>query len=166
MEIVNTALRRYYEAGFSKIEGWCSEQLFQTIDLFDSSPINKNGGICEIGVHHGKFYLLLNQVTSISAQSFAIDVFEEATLNIDLSGSGNRAAFTKNLTDFDIHQGKNTVIVKGDFTDSKLQLEKIIEPGSLRFFSIDGGHTAEHTISDLKLGMCLVEPGCSVTPVP
>jgi Methyltransferase domain len=156
MEITNAALKRYYENGFSKIEGWCSEQLFHTVDLFDSLPINKGGGICEIGVHHGKFYLLLNQVTSIETRSFAIDIFEEAALNIDHSGSGNRAAFTKNLAEFDIHQGRNTVIIKGDSTDSKLQLEKTIGPGSLRFLSIDGGHTAEHTISDLKLANHLI----------
>src|ERR1700733_6099687 len=156
MEITNAALKRYYENGFSKIEGWCSEQLFHTMDLFDSLPINKSGGICEIGVHHGKFYLLLNQVTSIETQSFAVDIFEEAALNIDHSGSGNRAIFTKNLAEFDVHQGRNTIIIKGDSTDSKLQLEKTIGPGSLRFLSIDGGHTAEHTISDLKLANHLI----------
>ena|ERR1700722_9312703 len=156
MEIVNSALKQYYEVGFSKIEGWCSEQLFHTVDLFDSLPINKNGGVCEIGVHHGKLYLLLNQVTSVGAQSFAVDVFEEAALNIDLSGHGSREAFMNNLAQFDVHRGKNTIIIKGDSTDSKLQLEKTIGPGSLRFLSIDGGHTAEHTISDLKLANQLI----------
>jgi hypothetical protein len=81
MEIANAALKRYYENGFTKVEGWCSEQLFQTVDLFDSLPINKNGGICEIGVHHGKFYVLLNQVTSIGTQSCAVDILEVAALN-------------------------------------------------------------------------------------
>jgi hypothetical protein len=156
MEIANAGLKRYYENGFSEIEGWCSEQLFQTVDLFDSLPINKSGGVCEIGVHHGKLYLLLNQVTSNETRSFAVDIFEDAALNIDFSGSGNREIFTKNLAEFDIHRGRNTTVIQGDSTDSKLQLEKTIGPGSLRFLSIDGGHTAEHTISDLKLANHLI----------
>jgi hypothetical protein len=150
MQIVNPNLRAYREHGFDKVQGWCNPQVFHTVDLFDEAPINKSGGVCEIGVHHGKLYLLLNQVTAPTAMSFAIDLFDQQRLNIDHSGSGNREIFERNLADFDVHKGANTHIIAGDSTDSKLQLNKRIEPGSLRFFSIDGGHSVEHTIRDLE----------------
>jgi len=156
MEISNQNLRRYRENGFAQIQGWCNPQVFNTVDLFDSAPINKTGGVCEIGVHHGKLYLLLNQVTAPEATSYAIDVFDAQRLNIDKSGAGDRKIFERNLTEFDAHKGRNTQIISGDSTDSGLQLAKTIEPGSLRFFSVDGGHSAEHTISDLKIASQLV----------
>jgi hypothetical protein len=98
----------------------------------------------------------LNQVTAPEATSYAIDVFDAQRLNIDKSGAGDRKIFERNLTEFDAHKGRNTQIISGDSTDSGLQLAKTIEPGSLRFFSVDGGHSAEHTISDLKIASQLV----------
>ena len=60
MQIANENLRRYRENGFDNIEGWCNPAVFYALDLLDSAPINKTGGICEIGVHHGKFFLALD----------------------------------------------------------------------------------------------------------
>lgn len=110
----------------------------------------------EIGVHHGKFYLMLNQLTNITDQSFAIDVFENQHLNIDHSGHGSLEIFMLNLIQFDAHKGKNTKIIKGDSTDSSLRLRERIGYGTLRFISIDGGHTPEHTINDLKISNDLI----------
>jgi hypothetical protein len=151
MNIKNENLKRYHENGFSKVEGWCEEELFYTIDLLSSLPINQHGGICEIGVHHGKLYILLNQIVDINYKSYAIDIFENQSLNIDGSGHGHRPTFEHNVFHYDVHQGRNTAIISGDSTDKKLQLTNYIAPGSIRFFSIDGGHTAAHTINDLQI---------------
>jgi hypothetical protein len=150
MEIANQNLRRYREAGFDKVEGWCAPVLFYVIDLLDAATMNKQGGVCEIGVHHGKFYLLLNQVSSPDARSYAIDVFDQQVLNVDHSGLGNRAKFEQHLTKYDAHQGRNTTIIAADSTDTGVQLSSLIKPGSIRFFSVDGSHTVEHTIYDLQ----------------
>lgn len=104
------------------------------------------GGVAEIGVHHGKFFLLLNSTTFENEQSYAIDVFERQELNIDQSGSGNLQVFERNLRNFDAHYGKNVMVLSEDSTDPAL-VAKIQK--RVRFFSVDGGHTAEHTISDL-----------------
>ena len=48
MEITNVNLRRYRETGFDKVEGWCNPAVFYALDLLDSAPINKTGGVCEI----------------------------------------------------------------------------------------------------------------------
>lgn len=156
MELTNPALQRYKDDGFDKIQGWCDHQLFQTVDLLSAQQKPSDGGVCEIGVHHGKFYLLLNSITPKTAKSFAIDLFEDQNLNIDGSGKGDRKIFEENLAAYDAHNGRNTIIIKGDSTDAGLGLANIILPGSLRFLSIDGGHTAEHTINDLEIANELI----------
>ena len=110
----------------------------------------------EIGVHHGKLYILLNSVIDSKFSSYAVDIFSNQDLNIDGSGNGSLEIFKKNLMLFDIHKGANTVIIAGDSTDDGLMLRKRIGVGSMRFISIDGGHTAEHTINDLKISSELI----------
>src|SRR5271169_2399399 len=144
--IKNVFLNKYQTEGFSQVQGWCSEALFFIVDYLDSLEMNKNGGVCEIGVHHGKFYLLLNSVTGMHDKSYAIDVFEDQFLNVDRSGGGSTSEFKKNLTLFDTHQGRNTTIVKADSTDAEAVGSILTEigRGSIRFMSVDGGHTVQH----------------------
>ena len=149
-------LVHYRNNGFNEVQGWCSEALFDTVALLDSVDINKHGGCLEIGVHHGRLYLLLNQVISASATSYAVDIFDSQHLNIDLSGAGSLKIFEDNLARFDVHKGANTQIVIGDSTDPALRLREIVGDNPLRFISVDGGHTVEHTISDLVLANDLI----------
>ena len=152
----NKNLQVYKDLGFDKVEGWCEEQLFEMVDLLDNVSINNEGGCLEIGVHHGKFYLLLNSVINESYDSFAIDVFDDQNLNIDKSGKGDLEAFKHNLANFDVHKGANTKIITGDSTDQKIIKIFDDKVGASRFLSIDGGHTVEHTVSDLILANKLV----------
>ena len=149
-------LDNYKITGFDKVEGWCEQKLFDVISLLDSVEINKAGGCLEIGVHHGKFYILLNSVINESFKSFALDVFENQSLNIDGSGCGNLEAFKHNLIKYDRHKGSNTEIVIGDSTDLKVMSLFDDKRAHFRFISIDGGHTAEHTVSDLRLSNELI----------
>ncbi|HEY0846589.1 MAG TPA: class I SAM-dependent methyltransferase [Noviherbaspirillum sp.] len=153
---MNENLRRYREHGFNEVEGWCAEQLFVAISTLNDAPINKRGGCLEIGIHHGRFYILLNQVIAPQEKSYALDIFEAQHLNIDGSGAGSLHTFKSNLEKYDVHEGRNTHIIIGDSTDPGLKLEEVIGVASMRFISIDGGHTVEHTLSDLKLAERLV----------
>jgi hypothetical protein len=157
--ICDAALKEYQARGFPNVQGWCSEALFEIVDFLNSLKINQGGGVCEIGVHHGKFYLLLNQVTKEEDSSFAIDLFEDQSLNIDKSGSGSADALRANLNLYDVHQGRNTTLIRADSTDTHAvgELLKKIDRGSIRFFSIDGGHTVRHTINDLNLANLLTK---------
>lgn len=152
----NQHLNNYANKGFHQIEGWVDSRLLEIVDFMETVPINKNGGIAEIGVHHGRFYILLNQVIELPNTSYAIDVFENQSLNIDHSGKGNRNEFENNLKLYDRHQGKNTVILPYDSTDPSYRLDNLIIPGSLKYISIDGGHTPEHVVNDLQLASKLI----------
>jgi hypothetical protein len=149
-------LAHYRNNGFDEVAGWCDTALFDTVKLMDSAHINRVGGCLEIGVHHGKFYLLLNQAIDSSATSYAVDIFESQHLNIDDSGLGSLEIFKNNLSRYDANKGANTKIVIGDSTDPSLRLRETVGEDPLRFISVDGGHTVEHTIADLVLANDLI----------
>lgn len=141
-----------YKNDFAAVQGWTSDKLFDTVQVMADCGINRTGGIAEIGVHHGKFYILLNQVVDKRYESWAVDVFDMQHLNIDNSGLGNKSIFMQNLSDYDVHKGENTHILSMD----SMSLTNQIPDASLRFISIDGGHTVEHTINDLKIAERLI----------
>jgi Methyltransferase domain len=87
--------------------------------------------------------------------SYAIDIFDQQDLNIDFSGSGSKNIFISNLEKFDHNKGANVKLIAADST--VLEIEKMVET-PVRIFSIDGGHTAEHTISDLKKVQTVLHP--------
>lgn len=156
MEFVNENIQKYMDEGFNNVEGWCEPRVAEIIDYFDSLPLNKEGGVCEIGIHHGKLFLLLNQTIEEKYKSYAIDIFDHQHLNIDNSGRGRKDMFIQNVIKYDRHGGKNIVVVEADSTDSKNILKDSVPTGSFRFMSVDGGHTVEHTINDLKIASDMI----------
>jgi len=153
---MNEYLERYKLNGFGVVEGWCSPALFEIMDFLDGCNLNRIGGCLEIGVHHGKFFILMNSLIEPPYKSYALDLFENQALNVDKSGRGNKAVFEANLARYDRHRGSNTVILSGDSTDAASQRQLRGTVGPLRFISIDGGHSAEHTVSDLRLATELI----------
>jgi len=147
-------LDEYKQSGFNTIKGWCDPGLFRALELFDSMLINKTGGCLEIGVHHGKFFILLNQYSTDT--SYAVDVFDDQFLNIDKSGRGSLAIFKENLERCDLRNGSTTTVIQGDSCDPALDLVSRVGLGKMRFISIDGGHTVEHTVNDLVLAQQLI----------
>lgn len=159
----NKHLDAYFQNGFRRIEGYTIVRALDVLDQLDQSKLLTGNGVGEIGVHHGQFYMALNCLSEDNSTSYAIDVFDDQHLNIDRSGKGNLAIFKDNITKLDRFQGKNTQIIQRDSTSSALNVGKIIDPGSLKLFSVDGGHTAQHTINDLNIAhQCISDRGVVV----
>jgi hypothetical protein len=120
------------------------------------------GAVGEIGIHHGRLFLLLDRMRADDEKAFAIDVFGEQNLNLDRSGRGDEAIFQRNLARYG-RGGRNAMPVVFRRDSTTLSAEEIIEGcgGSrVRFFSIDGGHTPEVALSDLRLAdACLAPDG-------
>ena len=143
--------------GFGNVEGWCTDQVFETVELIDGLQSDKAGGCLEIGVHHGRLYILMNQVVAGSETSYAVDLFDNQVLNIDHSGHGAVDVFRGNLAKYDVHRGQNTTLVSGDSTDPSLGLETRIGLGTLRLISSRWwAHGAAYRLSDLALANRLV----------
>ena len=141
--------------------GWINPYFLSIVQYCDQlhHELSEKGGVVEIGVHHGKFFISLNLFCDADEPSLAIDVFGSQHLNIDKSGAGDLPTFQVNLREHCRHRGKNVAIMAADSTT--LSPAAILSAIGMkpRFFSIDGGHTAEHTINDLNLARECLSPG-------
>lgn len=144
----------------NSFEGWVDPAIFGLLPVVSRALSQHHGlgGICEIGVHHGKFFMALNGLLDDPAiPAVAIDLFDSGQhMNIDGSGNGNLAIFQDNLRKFDRHNGRNVTCVSADSTT--LTPDQLPIRDGYRIISIDGGHTAEHTISDLHFAERALHP--------
>lgn len=147
-----------------QVQGWLSEDLFPSLIWLHEiqTELGARGGVLEIGVHHGLFFMALNGMVppeevvageriEAQARSFALDVFEQQALNIDKSGKGHLGHLAANLAAHDRHKGANVTTMSADSTRLTAAQRAQLAEARPKLISIDGGHTAEHTISDLHL---------------
>lgn len=148
----------YKSNAFHRVEGWVDDRLFDVLVSINNSltVLNVIGGVLEIGVHHGRFFLPLNAMADENSTSFAIDVFEDQQLNIDNSGCGNRGRFEENLREYDKYSGLNVKIMQHDSTRLRYGDLSQFRSSPPKIISIDGGHTVEHTVSDLLFSESIV----------
>jgi hypothetical protein len=136
--------------GILTVRGWLSPSTAAYISSIEVLQRSRgiDGDVCEIGVFHGKSFLCLALGLPADQRAVAIDVFEDQELNIDKSGRGNRESFVRHLRR--LGAGNNVDIIKS----SSLDLERagFVAAGTrYRMFSIDGGHTADVTVNDLRV---------------
>ena len=151
----NNPFDKFLSEGFKAVPGWVVADLPEFLRLLKDVEWNKEGGVAELGVYMGRFFLLLRAMLDTAEPSYGIDIFEDQALNLDFSGT-NKArqdVFQTYIDKYDAFGGEGIQIIKGDSTSSKTQAElaEAIPEGSIRFFSIDGGHTKIHTLNDLKI---------------
>ena len=148
---MSTRVARYIRHGKFYVEGWLRTEAALVIAALSERQraLGARGGIAEIGVHHGKLFILLYLLGGAPEKAVAIDLFEDQHLNVDQSGSGDLAKFRRNLARHAddarlvLHQGSSLDLAGAD-------LVRLAE-GPLRFISVDGGHTAEITAHDLAV---------------
>ena len=141
-------LADYLDKAYDNIIGFCPAKTIWALDILENIDLNKDHGIMEIGVHHGRFFIALNSIVNSSFQSVAIDVFGRQDLNIDASGEGDLDIFLDNLSKYDIHRGSNVIVACGDSTDHRTFNSL---PAEYKYISVDGGHTIEHVVNDMNL---------------
>lgn len=158
------ALTRYVDGGHQVIEGWLGtgaiNVLLQLDDYQAASGVQ--GAVCEIGVHHGRLFVLLALLRRVGEKGVAIDVFEDQHLNVDWSGSGNRDIFRKHL---DAWGARGEVVeIKGDSLRLRAPvLSAALDGQALRIVSVDGGHQVRNVLNDMHLvGQVLHERGVVV----
>jgi len=107
------------------------------------------GHVGEIGVHHGKLFILLYLLARNDENAIAIDIFDQQELNIDKSGRGDLFVFGKNI---ELYAGESSKlkILKSESTKICGADVKRVVGGPLRLFSVDGGHIASIVRHDLK----------------
>jgi len=145
-------LADYLRTGLYKVPGYAHEwdlQLFADV-LGWQSARGLRGDIAEIGVHHGRSFLVLALARLAGEKAVAFDLFEDDYFNADDQQHNNRGTgFFATLAKYNITLSPDE-IVKGSSLDLKAAaLAEKYQP--FRFFSIDGGHFYHHVANDLDL---------------
>ena len=154
---------RYIHHGKFYVDGWLRSEAALAIAALTERQraLGIGGGVAEIGVHHGKLFILLYLLSRPPEPAVAIDLFADQHLNVDRSGAGDLQKFRSNLNRHAdsarlvLHQGSSLDLAAADL--------KRLGNGCLRMISVDGGHTAETTAHDLAIAAeALAEGGIIV----
>lgn len=147
--MLDPRLHSYLRNGKRCVDGWLRPGAAQSVVLLSDVQrrANISGGTAEIGVHHGKLFIVLYLLCEDAEPAVAIDLFSMQHLNFERSGAGDLERFQKNLNRY--ADSKRLVVHEGDST--KLTSADLLRLGGgpLRLISIDGGHTPEITAHDL-----------------
>lgn len=144
------AVTRYINGQHPRVDGWLAafsaRLIAELAAILEQEDIE--GAAAEIGAHHGRLFILLH-LASTARQDLVIDVFEDQHLNVDDSGKGDKAILLRNLQRCGGDPARVHILQKSSL---EVQPDEILETvGRPALFSIDGGHTVECTINDLRL---------------
>ncbi len=157
-EVVAQRLEHYRTTGLAQVEGWFEPESAEVMARLLLHQVGRgiSGGVAEIGVHHGRSFLLLANGLADGEVAVALDVFEQQGQNTDHSGKGDRAKFEHNLECW-APSAPVRVVSRSSLDVTPDSAREVF--GRPRMFSIDGGHTAEITRHDLEVAAASVGEG-------
>jgi len=144
-------LDQYLNFGLRRVDGWLDSFSAKFIQTLSEIQLLEGitGALGEIGVHHGKLFIVLLLTASRTEAVFAIDLFERQDLNLDRSGCGNRHKFLENLQRW-ARTNENVALIAQSSLETR-PVDILTACGRVRLASIDGGHTEACTQNDLML---------------
>lgn len=154
------AYLKYALFGQRRVRGWLTDLGLRLVDAAEDIQREHDvlGNIAEIGVHHGRLFILLCLAKRQSETALALDLFEDQQFNVDNSGKGDRQKLEANLRHW-YRDGSGVEIAKGNSLDLTADDLRRKANGPLRMISIDGGHTVEITMHDLEISTKALVPG-------
>lgn len=157
---MNSPLEDYVNGGHKHVNGWLDETAIELIaGVTDAQSAQRLcGGATEIGVHHGRLFILLHLSLRADERSAAWDLFERQSENTDASGLGDEAIFRRNLARHGCDTGRIAIRTANSLHLSAEEIRAACG-GAVRLFSVDGGHTDLITANDLGLAAASVCAG-------
>ncbi len=149
---IPAALNRYAGGAHRQVDGWLSQldaEMALQIGL-EQRRMGLTGSVGEIGIHHGRLFILLALTLQPGETAFAVDIFGDQEANLDGSGYGDEAVFRQNMKRFEVAEGQVAVIRSSSTAIGWRDIEAQVKARA-RFFSIDGGHTSEVTANDMAI---------------
>ncbi len=143
-----------YEANqlvFENIDGWVGDRIWTICEFlkFDQNAHGIQGGIAEIGVHHGKLFFLIAHIGGESSSLIALDLFDDQDKNVDGSGEGSCLKFESHLqAHFPYLKDRVKSVPADSMSLTSSDISNIFQE-KIRVFSVDGGHTVAHVVNDL-----------------
>ncbi len=147
-----TATARYLDEGYLAVQGMSSLFAGRIIVrlLAQQTASGSVGHVAEIGVFEGRLLIAMALSLTDGERALAVDHFTWPDPGVRGRFKANCAAHGVPVGRVVVHQG-----------DSRLTTpEQIIGcvGGAIRFFHIDGEHTAEHLSNDLHLAFAVMAP--------
>ncbi len=142
------------------MEGWLEDTAARATDhlLQAQTELGVRGNALEIGVHHGRYFIVLANGLAAGESAVAVDLFADQARNATQSGHGNWAMFVANIARF-----APLARVEAIQADSAELGDEFVEVRrGVRFVSVDGGHDRATTCSDLWLAEKLAVSGAIV----
>lgn len=174
-EFQDPKLKAYNEILW-KLDGWYSNEDLMYLDWLSKIPYNRQGGVCELGVHMGKMFHAMMATVVDDSHSYAVDLFNDLDMyNVSLSGgypkhvwrpknlpakrdpSVNQRAFFRSTGEEWDRQGIidfSKCIIKSD--DTNMMTPEDFDNNKFKFVSIDAGHHYHNVVADLKLAEQIV----------
>ena len=152
MNNISASLDRYIARSMRTVRGYLSSLDARLIAALLSYQDENNiiGHLCEIGVHHGRLFLMLALARRNGERALAIDLFEDDAINSNSPHAGRDRALMLNLRRLNIPMSEEEI-----FKTSSLDIDKndILKrtTGRIRFFSVDACHLYGPVLNDLKL---------------
>jgi hypothetical protein len=144
-------LEDYIAHGRQTVGGWLAridaEILGTILKAQDAGDLK--GSVAEIGVHHGKTFILLCHGLKKNERAYCVDIFDMQHLNKDNSGLGNRAIFERNLKRFGI--ADSLLAIEAKSSEDVTAGDIIANVGQVRLFSVDGGHWLDIVANDMRI---------------
>lgn len=143
-------LQRYLKDQVKTVEGWLpTDSGFVIARLAEcQSERGLSGGVGEIGVHHGKLFLLLYLSMLPHERAFAVDLFDDQQ-SVDGIYFGGKSVFLKNVARYGGTSSRLIVIARNSLEIVPRDL--LDATGPVRLMSVDGGHSEDVTCNDLRL---------------
>jgi hypothetical protein len=149
---VPTPAARYLEDGYLAVRGMSSPFAARIIValLARQTASGVRGHVAEIGVFEGRLLIAMALTLADGERALAIDHFA-------WPDPGVRGRFEANLAAHGVPAGR-VVVRQGD--SRLLTPRRLIAAlgGPVRFFHVDGEHTAEHLAGDLRLAAAAAAP--------
>ncbi|MCC6386445.1 MAG: class I SAM-dependent methyltransferase [Dehalococcoidia bacterium] len=153
-------LDAYLAGGYRRVAGFLSEGAVTLITAIARKQVDLGvqGGVCEVGVHQGRTFILLQLLTRPAELAVAVDVFERQDLNVDGSGRGVRDIFERNCRRHGCDLARVRILSADSLTLSGHDLAAAAN-GPLRLVHIDGGHTGQVAAHDMAAAAAALAPG-------
>jgi SAM-dependent methyltransferase len=157
-----TPLEEFVRNHMHDVQGWAgtADSLMLHAELLAVQEACDGLGAFEIGVHHGRYLIALHNACEEGSRSLGIDLFDDQASNVDASGAGNQPKARQNLDEHAREPALVELMARDSLTMSDADVADIVDRfGGFRIASVDGGHTAFHAASDIRLAARVVSPG-------
>ncbi len=150
---MTTGLRDHWAEMQSGIYGWVRTEMLDILAALNGYQMDHGivGNMGEIGVQDGKMLIALSWLAREGEIVAGFDCFEDKHFNVDNSGGGNLRKSQENAAHFAAPGAVFSFIQTDSLAlTGQRAMDVITDFGPFRFFSVDGGHTQRHCLSDLQ----------------